>query len=114
MNMNTLKQSVDRRNVEGGNMPEYLFDGKKLKKRSGQKEGELDGSQVKAWNGEKVGEIEGKNVMDSQGKKVLEFDGKNIKDDKGKKIATLEEVRKIVEGEAGVSLVAMWYFFVWK
>jgi hypothetical protein len=95
-------------------MAEYIFDGKKLKKRSGQKEGELEKNLVRAWNGEQVGEIDGKSIKDSHGKKVLDFDGKNIKDDTGKKIATIEEVRKIVEGEAGISLVAMWYFFVWK
>jgi hypothetical protein len=100
--------------TEGGKMPEYIFDGKRLKKRSGQREGEVDGNVVRAWNGAQVGEIEGKNVKDLQGKRVLEFDGKNIKDDLGKKIATIEEVRKIVEGEAGISLVALWYFFVWK
>ena len=99
---------------EGGNMAEYLFDGKKLKKRSGQKGGELDGNLIRAWNGEQLGEIDGKDIKDSQGKKVLSFDGKNIKDDTGKKLATIEEIRKIVEGEAGIHLVAMWYFFVWK
>lgn len=95
-------------------MAEYLFDGKKLKKRSGQKEGEIEGNVVKAWNGTKVGEIDGKSIKNSQGKIVLEFDGKSIRDDTGKKLATIEEVRKIVEGEVGISLVAMWYFFVWK
>jgi hypothetical protein len=95
-------------------MAEYLFDGKKLKKRSGQKEGELDGNTVKAWDGKLVGKIDGKDIRDAGGKKVLEFDGKNAKDDTGKKLATIEEIRKIVEGEAGISLVAMWYFFVWK
>ena len=95
-------------------MAEYLFDGKKLKKRTGQKEGELDGNTIKAWNGTQVGVIDGKNIKDFKGKKVLEFDGKNISDDTGKKIGTIEEIRKTVEGEAGVPLVAMWYFFVWK
>ena len=95
-------------------MAEYLFDGKRLKKRSGQKEGELSGNIVRAWNGEQVGEIDGSNIKDAQGKKVLEFDGKNIKDETGKKIATIEDLRKVVEGQAGISLVAMWYFFVWK
>jgi sporulation protein YlmC with PRC-barrel domain len=95
-------------------MAEFIFDGKKMKKRSGQKEGELDGKTVNAWNGVKVGEIEGRNISDAQGKKAIEFDGKVVKDDKGKKIATIEDVRKVVEGEAGISLVAMWYFFVWK
>lgn len=95
-------------------MAEYLFDGKKLKKRTGQKQGELDGNIVKAWDGTQVGEIDGKNIKDSQSGKVLEYDGKSIKDDSGKKLAAIEEIRKIVEGEAGISLVAMWYFFVWK
>lgn len=95
-------------------MPDYIFDGKKLKKRSGQKEGELDRNLVRAWNGAQLGEIEGTNIRDAHGKKVLEFDGKNVKDDTGKKIATIEDVRKIVEGEAGISLVAMWYFFIWS
>jgi hypothetical protein len=102
------------REFKGGNMPDYIFDGKRLKKRSGQKEGELDKNMVKAWNGTQLGEIDGHSIKDSQGKKVLEFDGKNVKDDTGKKIATIEEVRKIVEGEAGIGIVAMWYFFVWK
>jgi hypothetical protein len=95
-------------------MVEYLFDGKKLKKRTGQKEGELDGNIVRGWDGTQVGEIEGKSIKDSKGEKVLEFDGKSIKDDKGKKLATIEEIRKVVEGGAGIGLVALWYFFVWK
>jgi hypothetical protein len=95
-------------------MAEYLFDGKKLKKRSGQKEGEVDRNIIRAWNGEQVGEIDGNNIKDAHGKKVIEFDGKNIKDDTGKKIVTIEELRKVVEGSPGISLVAVWYFFVWK
>ena len=95
-------------------MPEYIFDGKRMKKRSGQKEGELDKNSVRNWNGAQLGEIDGTNVRDAHGKTALEFDGKNIRDETGRKIATIEDVRKIVEGEAGISLVAMWYFFVWK
>ena len=95
-------------------MAEYLFDGKKLKKRSGQKEGELDGKIIRGWDGSQVGEIEGKSVKDSQGKTVLDFDGKAVKDESGKKLATIEEIRKIVEGEAGIAMVALWYFFIWK
>lgn len=95
-------------------MAEYLFDGRKLKKRTGQKEGELHDNIITAWNGTRVGEIDGTKIKDSQSGKVLEYDGKNIKDDTGKKLAAIEEIRKTVEGEAGVSLVAMWYFFVWK
>ncbi len=95
-------------------MPDYVFDGKRLKKSSGQKSGEMDRNLVRAWNGAKLGEIEGKRIRDAHGKKVLEFDGKTVKDDRGKKVATLEEIQKLIEGEAGISLVAMWYFFVKK
>jgi hypothetical protein len=95
-------------------MPDYTFDGKRLKKNSGQKAGEIDRNLVRAWNGAKLGEIEGKNIRDAHGKKVLEFDGKNVKDDMGKKVTTLEEIHKVIEGEGGISLVAMWQFFVRK
>ncbi len=95
-------------------MAEYLFDGKKLRKRSGQKEGELVGNTVSAWNGTQVGRIDGKTMLDPQGKRVAEFDGKSVRDEAGKKLATIEDIKKIVEGEAGIALAAMWYFFVWK
>ena len=95
-------------------MPDYSFDGKRLKDRTGQKAGEIDRNLVRAWNGAKLGEIQGKNIRDAHGKKVLEFDGKNVKDDTGKKITTLEEIKKAVDGEGGIDLVALWYFFVKK
>jgi hypothetical protein len=95
-------------------MAEYIFDGKKLKRRSGQKEGELDGTIVKAWNGTSLGHIDGKTIKDANEKIVIDFDGKNVKDETGKKLTTIEEIKKIAEGEAGISLVAMWYFFIWK
>jgi hypothetical protein len=95
-------------------MPDYTFDGKRLKNRLGQKVGEIDRTLVRAWNGAKLGEIEGKNIRDAHGKKVLEFDGKHVRDDTGKKITTLEDIKKIIEGEGGISLIALWYFFIKK
>jgi len=95
-------------------MADFTFDGKRLKKSSGQKAGEIDRNLVRAWNGAKLGEIEGKNIRDAHGKKVIEFDGKNIKDDTGKKIATLQDIKQIIEGEGDIALVALWYFFVKK
>ncbi|HET6485117.1 MAG TPA: hypothetical protein VFH83_01785 [Spirochaetia bacterium] len=53
-------------------------------------------------------------MRDFHGKKVLEFDGKVVKDDKGKKVTTIEEIQKVIEGDADVALVAMWQFFVRK
>lgn len=95
-------------------MAEYTFDGKRLKSSSGQKMGELDGTLVRAWNAAKLGEVEGRNIRDAHGKKVLEFDGKNVKDAAGKRVAAIADIRKIIEGEPGIGLVAMWHFFVRK
>ena len=95
-------------------MAEYSFDGKRLKSKSGQKLGELDRNLVRAWNAAKLGEVQGKNIRDAHGKKVLEFDGKNVKDDTGKRIATLQDIQKLIDGEGGIELVAMWYFFLKK
>lgn len=95
-------------------MADYTFDGKTLRNRTGQKVGEIDRSDVRAWNGARFGEIDRKNVRDAGGKKVAEFDGKLLKDDRGKKIATLQEIQGVVEGEGGIELAALWYFFVRK
>ncbi len=95
-------------------MAEFSFDGKRLKNQSGQKVGELDRNLIRAWNAAKVGEIEGRNIRDAHGKKVLEFDGKNVKDDLGKRVTSLQEIRKVIEGEGDIVLVAMWQFFVRK
>ena len=95
-------------------MAEYNFDGKCLRNRSGQKMGEIDRTSVRAWNGARLGEIDRKNIRDARGKKVAEFDGKNVKDDMGIQITTIQEIQKTIQGEGGISLAAMWYFFIKK
>jgi hypothetical protein len=103
--------SVRKENV----MADFSFDGKKLRNtRTGQKVGEIDRTRVRAWNAAGFGEIDGKNIRDAHGKKVAEFDGKIVKDDRGKRLATIQEIQAAVEGEAGIELVALWYFFVRK
>jgi hypothetical protein len=93
-------------------MANFTFDGKTLRNSSGQKMGEVDRTTVRAWNSARLGEIQGQNIRDAHGKKILEFDGKNVKDDMGKKLMTIQDIQKIIDGEAGISLVAAWYFFV--
>jgi hypothetical protein len=96
-------------------MADYTFDGKRLiKKSSGQKIGEIDRNSIRSYNGAVFGQIDRKNFRNSQNKKVAEFDGKEIKDDMGKKVTTIQDIQKIIEGEAGISMAAMWYFFVRK
>jgi hypothetical protein len=94
-------------------MADYTFDGRRLvKKSSGQKLGEVDKDNVRSYNGAIFGQVDRKNLRDSHGKKVAEFDGKDIKDDKGKKVISIKDVQNIIEGEAGISMAALWYFFV--
>jgi hypothetical protein len=101
--------------MEEDAMADFTFDGQKLKNnRTGQKVGEIDRNNVRAWNGARFGEIDRKNIRDAHNKVVAVFDGKVVKDDLGKKLATIQEVQKAVEGDAGIELVALWYFFVRK
>lgn len=95
-------------------MADFTFDGRWLRKSSGQKVGEIDRSNIRAWNGARFGEIDRKNIREAHGKKVAEFDGKVVKDDLGKRIATLQDIQKAVEGEGGIEMVALWYFFARK
>lgn len=95
-------------------MASYTFDGKILRNPAGQKMGEIDRSNIRAWNSSRLGEIDRKNIRDSHGKKVAEFDGKTVKDDLGNKLASIQEIQKTIDGEAGIGLAAMWYFFVKK
>jgi hypothetical protein len=96
-------------------MADYTFDGKRLvKKSSGQKLAEIDKSTVRSYNCAVYGELDRKNIRDSHSKKVAEFDGKEVKDDKGKKVITIKDIQAIIEGDAGIEMAAMWYFFVRK
>ena len=94
-------------------MADYTFDGKRLiKKSSGQKLAEVDRDTIRSYNGAVFGQIESKNLRDSHGKKVAEFDGKDVKDDRGKKVISIKDIQNLIEGEAGISMAAMWFFFV--
>jgi hypothetical protein len=94
-------------------MADYTFDGRRLTKTSsGQKIGELDRDTLRSYNGAVFGQIEGGNLRDSHGKKVAECNGREIKDDRGKTITSIKDIQKVIEGEAGVALAAMWFFFV--
>lgn len=95
-------------------MAEFNFDGKTLRKSSGQKMGEIDRTSIRAWNSSLLGGIDRNNIRDSRGKKVAEFDGKVLKDDLGNKLIGAEDIQKSIDGEAGIALAAMWYFFIKK
>jgi hypothetical protein len=94
-------------------MADYTFDGKRLtKKSSGQKLGEVDKNTIRSYNGAVFGQIESKNLRDNHSKKVAEFDGKDLKDGKGNKIISIKDIQNIIEGEAGIGMAGLWFFFV--
>ncbi len=93
-------------------MADYTFDGKTLRKATGQKMGEADRTSVRSWNSARLGEVQGKNIRDAYGKKVLEFDGKTVKDDVGQKVTTIKDIQNVIEGEPSIYMVAAWYFLV--
>jgi hypothetical protein len=94
-------------------MADYTFDGKRLtKKSSGQRIAEVDRDTLRSYNGAVFGEIQGKNLRDAHGKKVAEFDGKVIKDDRGTKVIGIKDLQEVIEGEAGIAMAGLWYFFV--
>jgi hypothetical protein len=92
---------------------DYTFDGERLRKKtSGETLARMDRDTVRLYNGAVYGRIDRTNLRDPRGKKVAEFDGKNLKDDRGKKLIGIEEIQEMIEGEADISMAAMWYFFV--
>ena len=36
------------------------------------------------------------------------FDGENVKDGTGRRIATLQDIKKVIDGVGGTSLVSLW------
>jgi hypothetical protein len=107
-----LKETVPT--GEGDQMADFTFDGKTLRKSTGQKMGEIDRTSIRAWNSSLLGSIDRTNIRDSRGKKVAEFDGKVLKDDLGNKLISAQDLEKAIDGEAGINLAAMWYFFLKK
>jgi hypothetical protein len=94
-------------------MADYTFDGTRLRKKSsGQALAEIDRDTIRFYNAAVYGRIEKNNVRDSRNKKVAELDGKVLKDDRGAPLIGIKELQEIIEGEPGIAMAAMWYFFV--
>lgn len=93
-------------------MAEYKFDREELRDRHGSKVAALNGKYILDQHGSRLGEIDGKYFKDKHGARFAEFDGRYISDSHGSRIATIEDVKKSIDGNGGASLVAMWLFFV--
>lgn len=95
-----------------GRMSKYKFDGKQLRDPSGNRLGEFDGKIVRDKAGTRVGEVDGKIIRDKNGSRMGEFDGINLRDSKGSRVATLEDVKRDIDGIGGTTLAAMWLLFI--
>ncbi len=93
-------------------MSEFKLAGNDLRNHIGSKVAYIDGSSIRDSHGSKVATVDGRNIRDSHGSKVAEFDSENIRDSHGARIATIKDVQKAIDGQGGISLVALWLFFV--
>ncbi len=92
-------------------MANYRFDGRHLKER-GRKVGELRGDVIYDRRNRRLGRIDGDIIRDARNTRVARFDGRIIRDSGNRRIAGLNDVTGAIDGIGGVSLVAMWFFFV--
>lgn len=90
---------------------DYKLDGNKLISR-GAKIGYVDSNTVRDGHSSKVGTIDGRCIRDAHGGKVADLDGENIRDSHGARIGTMRDVRKVIDGQGGITLAALWFFFV--
>lgn len=98
-------------------MADFKFDGKYFTDRSGKKLGEVDGNYVKNYsNSSKVAEVDGDYIKDySNSRKVIEISGNDIKDySNSRKVATMDDIRKQIDGHGGKTLVALWWYFIYR
>ncbi len=93
-------------------MADYRFDGRVLYDKLGRRVGVLNGTNIYNPVGNIIGNIHGKTIREASGGKIADFDGRNVRDSFGKIIATDTSVKRDIKGIGGVSLVAMWVFFV--
>ncbi len=94
-------------------MASYRFDGRVLTERGGRKVGELrGGNDIYDRRNSRIGKIDGQEIRDRSNRRVAKFDGRYVRDSGNSRIARIEDVNKAIDGVGGVSLVAMWLFFL--
>jgi hypothetical protein len=95
-------------------MAKYKFDGKKLK-YNGKTIAEVNGDRIYQYSPHKqFAEVRGDRIYQySPRKQLAEVKGEDVYQySPRKKIADMDDIRKVIDGPGGVTLVALWYFFV--
>jgi len=93
---------------DGGTVTDYKLEGAYLKDRQGHRIGQIDGKYVRDSRGIRVGEIAGNVIRDARGLRVAQIDGVAIRDASGGRIGNVDDVRELIDGPGGASLVALW------
>lgn len=97
----------------GIHMTNYKMKGDELHDKTGRKVASLRRDDVLDRNGAKVGSVHGNDIRDKNGNKAASISGNDIRDRNNSRIGTLDEARKAIDGAVGgVSVAALWYFFV--
>jgi hypothetical protein len=72
----------------------------------------VDGHNIQDDKYAVVARIEGNKILDASYRPVALIEGDKILDASYRSIATMSDVRRAIEGPGGVTLAALWYFFV--
>lgn len=92
-------------------MADYKFDGRWLTERS-RRIAELRGNDIYDARHSRVGKINGEELRDRSNRRIARFDGRSIRDSSNRVIGDMGDVERAIDGIGGMSLVAMWVFFV--
>lgn len=94
-------------------MADFKIDGKYLYGKS-TKMGEYDGVKVfRDASGRKVGEVSGTYILDDRGRKLVELKGTDVYEySGGRKVTTINDLRKLIDGTGGMSLVGFWALLI--
>lgn len=95
-------------------MIKYKFDGKYLK-YNGKKIANVSGDKIREGTGSRtICNISGDKVREGNGSRTLiNIRGEDIREGTGsRRIAKMDDVREIIDGPGGITLAALWYYFV--
>ncbi len=59
-----------------------------------------------------MGKISGDRIYDKASRILGKFDGRTLKDKGNRKLADRRDIEKDIDGHGGVTLAALWLFFV--
>jgi hypothetical protein len=113
-------ETTPKRHVEpviwspgGDTMTDFKMKGSELFDSHNHKVATLRGNDVLDEHSHKVATIRGSDILDEHNHKFASVKGSDILDEHNHKFASVNDVKKVIDGAmGGVSVVALWLFFV--